>query len=129
MILGRYSHDPSYERIAKAAHCARSTVYEAIAALEAVGLLTWVNRIKRVREWTPGLPGVGATRVRVVRTSNAYAFNDPLSANSSKSDLPSETANQVSIPLLNLETAVGRCEVHSVSEISRLGCIRLGRGG
>jgi len=30
---------------------------------------------------------------------------------------------------LNLETAVGRCEVHSVSEISRLGCIRLGRGG
>src|SRR5208337_2181588 len=28
-----------------------------------------------------------------------------------------------------LETAVGRCEVHSVSEISRLGCIRLGRGG
>src|SRR5208337_2413565 len=29
----------------------------------------------------------------------------------------------------NLETAVGRCEVHSVSEISRLGCIRLGRGG
>src|SRR5208337_593334 len=24
----------------------------------------------------------------------------------------------------NLETAVGRCEVHSVSEISRLGCIR-----
>src|SRR5208337_5647036 len=32
-------------------------------------------------------------------------------------------------PRLNLETAVGRCEVHSVSEISRLGCIRLGRGG
>src|SRR5208283_2984380 len=30
---------------------------------------------------------------------------------------------------LSLETAVGRCEVHSVSEISRLGCIRLGRGG
>src|SRR5208337_5191930 len=30
---------------------------------------------------------------------------------------------------LTLETAVGRCEVHSVSEISRLGCIRLGRGG
>jgi len=30
---------------------------------------------------------------------------------------------------VSLETAVGRCEVHSVSEISRLGCIRLGRGG
>ena len=33
------------------------------------------------------------------------------------------------IAQFNLETAVGRCEVHSVSEISRLGCIRLGRGG
>jgi len=33
------------------------------------------------------------------------------------------------VELINLETAVGRCEVHSVSEISRLGCIRLGRGG
>src|SRR5208337_4036649 len=32
------------------------------------------------------------------------------------------------IAQFNLETAVGRCEVHSVSEISRLGCIRLGRG-
>jgi len=98
--------NPSYERIAEAAHCARSTVYEAISALEEAGLLEWVNRIKRVREWAPGLPGIGATRVRVVRTSNAYAFNDPLSANSSKSDLPSGTSNQVSIPLL--ETAAAK---------------------
>jgi hypothetical protein len=30
---------PSYERIAEAAHCARSTVYEAIAALEAAGII------------------------------------------------------------------------------------------
>ncbi len=97
---------PSYERIAAAAHCARSTVYEAISALEAAGLLEWVNRIKRVREWAPGLPGVGATRVRVVRTSNAYAFNDPSLANSSKSDLRSGTADQVLIPLL--ETAAAR---------------------
>ena len=88
---------PSYERIAEAAHCARSTVYEAIAALEAAGLLTWVNRLKRVREWAPGLPGVGATRVRVLRTSNAYAFADP--GNSSKSDFPSGTSIQVPIPL------------------------------
>jgi len=96
---------PSYERIAEAAHCARSTVYEAISALEEAGLLEWVNRIKRVREWAPGLPGMGATRVRVLRTSNSYAFNDPLSANSSKSDLPSGTSNQVSIPLLETAAA------------------------
>ncbi len=70
---------PSYKRIAAAAHCAPSTVGEAISALEAAGLLEWVNRIKRVREWMPGLPGVGVTRVRVVRTSNAYSFRDPKS--------------------------------------------------
>ncbi len=96
---------PSYERIAEAAHCARSTVYEAIGALEAAGLLSWVNRIKRVREWAPGLPGVGATRVRVVRTSNAYAFTDP-SPDSSKSELPSGTSNQEFIPLFPPAAAV-----------------------
>ena len=41
---------PSYETIAARAGCARSTVAEAIKALEEAGLLTWVNRIKRVRE-------------------------------------------------------------------------------
>jgi hypothetical protein len=40
---------PSYETIAEAAHCARSTVAEAIRALEDAGVLTWVHRIKRVR--------------------------------------------------------------------------------
>jgi len=32
-------------------------VYEAIRALEHVGVLTWMNRIKRVREDVPGLFG------------------------------------------------------------------------
>jgi DNA-binding transcriptional regulator YhcF (GntR family) len=41
---------PSYETIAEAAHCARSTVAEAIKALEDAGILSWVQRIKRVRE-------------------------------------------------------------------------------
>jgi len=45
------------EAIAEAAGCARSTVYEAIRALEQVGVLSWVNRIKRVREHVPGLFG------------------------------------------------------------------------
>ncbi len=90
---------PSYERIAEAAHCARSTVAEAIVALEAAGVLSWVNRLKRIREAIPGLPGVGATRVRIVRTSNAYAFNDPGTPagrpDSSKSEKPTGTGNQV----------------------------------
>jgi hypothetical protein len=41
---------PSYERIAEKAGCARSTVAEAIKALEFAGVLTWQNRIARVRE-------------------------------------------------------------------------------
>jgi DNA-binding MarR family transcriptional regulator len=61
---------PGYERIAEAAGCAYSTVSAAIQALEEAGLLEWVNRLKRVREWAPGLPGIGASRVRVLRTSN-----------------------------------------------------------
>ena len=68
---------PSYEKIAEKAGCARSTVYEAIFALEAAGLMTWVHRLKRVREAVAGLPGIGATRTRVVRSSNGYTFNDP----------------------------------------------------
>jgi hypothetical protein len=90
---------PSYERIAEAAHCARSTVAEAIRALENAGVLSWVNRVKRIREACPDLLGANGWRWRVLRTSNAYAFNDPSPAddrrNSSKSDSWSGTPNQV----------------------------------
>jgi AraC-like DNA-binding protein len=40
---------PSYATIAERAGCARSTVAEALKALEDAGLLTWVNRIVRIR--------------------------------------------------------------------------------
>jgi hypothetical protein len=58
---------PSYERLAEAAGCCARTVGRCIQALERVGLVTWVNRIVRVRErdepsW------------RVMRTSNSYDF-------------------------------------------------------
>jgi Helix-turn-helix domain len=56
---------PSYEAIAAAAHTCKETVRKAIHALEAAGLLTWCNRLVRVREH-----GV----VRVLRTSNGYQF-------------------------------------------------------
>jgi Helix-turn-helix domain len=65
---------PSYKRIAEAAHCAASTVAEAIKALEAAGLMTWDHRIKRKREPCPDLLGPNGWRWRVVRTSNAYRF-------------------------------------------------------
>ena len=90
---------PSYERIAEAAGCARSTVAEALKALEEAGILSWVNRIKRVREACPDLLGANGWRWRVLRTSNAYAFNDPSPAgaqtNSSKSEKETGTPNQV----------------------------------
>jgi helix-turn-helix protein len=82
---------PSYEAIMQRAGVARSTVYEAIHALERAGVLTWVNRIKRVREWGVDLFGRAQNRVRVVRTSNAYTFVDP---KPSKSELPTGTENQ-----------------------------------
>jgi len=56
---------PSYEAIAMAADCARSTVHEAISMLEQANLITWHHRLKRVRE---------AAIVRVLRSSNAYRF-------------------------------------------------------
>ena len=57
---------PSLAKIAERAGCAVSTAQLAIAALERVGLLAWVNRLKRV--WIDG-------RWRVHRTSNGYTMN------------------------------------------------------
>ena len=89
---------PSYEKIAEAAGCARSTVAEAIRALEDAGILSWVQRVKRVRERCSDLLGDNGWRWRVLRTSNAYAFADPSPAagrpNSSKSEKPTGTPNQ-----------------------------------
>src|SRR5271165_728421 len=89
---------PSYERIAEAAYCARSTVAEAIKSLEDAGILSWVNRIKRVAETSLDLFGHRTRKTRVLRTSNGYIFLDPQPSkrpeslgNSSKSDFPSGT--------------------------------------
>ncbi|MDX7953357.1 helix-turn-helix domain-containing protein [Lichenihabitans sp. Uapishka_5] len=92
---------PGYARIAEKAGCAASTVGEAIRMLERAGLLTWVNRLARIRRHQEGL----GWRVRVIRTSNSYRFIDPQAAGrsqppavrprqSSKTDLPSGTGIQ-----------------------------------
>jgi hypothetical protein len=89
---------PGYERIAEAAGCARSTVAEALKGLEEAGILTWVHRIKRVRERCLDLLGDSGWRWRVQRTSNAYNFCDPKGGAgqgiSSKSDFQSGTPIQ-----------------------------------
>jgi hypothetical protein len=69
---------PSYESIAARAQCCRDTVYEAIKALEAAEILTWVNRLIRVQFRELDLFGKMALRSRLIRTSNAYVFRDPL---------------------------------------------------
>src|SRR5580692_8392887 len=53
---------PSYERIAEAAECARSTVAEALKALEWAGVLTWQNRITRILVRERDLFGQWASR-------------------------------------------------------------------
>ncbi len=69
---------PSYETLAARAQCCRDTVYEAIRALEAAEILTWVNRLIRVQFRELDLFGKMALRSRLIRTSNAYTFRDPL---------------------------------------------------
>ena len=68
---------PSYEAITARAECARSTVAEALKALEWAGVLTWQNRITRIHVRERDLFGRWASRWRVIRTSNAYVFRDP----------------------------------------------------
>jgi hypothetical protein len=93
---------PSYEKIADRIGCARSTVAEALKALEQVGVMTWVNRLVRVRAPCVDPSGNAGSRVRVFRTSNGYAFNDKKStANQgfgSKSDFPSQTIVREPVP-------------------------------
>jgi Helix-turn-helix domain len=107
---------PSYESIAAKARCARSTVAEALKALEWAGVLTWQNRITRIRTRERDLFGHWAGRWRVIRTSNAYVFNDPLGraegVQASKSENQNGTQNQEvnssSPPLLNFDSPLER---------------------
>ena len=103
---------PSYEKIAEAAGCARSTVAEAIKALEDAGILSWVNRIKRVAEASRDLFGHRIRKTRVIRSSNGYHFIDPQPpkrpeslGDCSKSDFPSGTPIQESISTVRTRTA------------------------
>jgi hypothetical protein len=61
--------------IAEAAGCARGAVYKAIRALEQVGVPSWVNRIKRVREYVPWpVRQPGATTLHGAGSPAALSF-------------------------------------------------------
>lgn len=92
---------PSYERIAQAAKCKRDTVFRAIKILERARILTWEHRLLRVQYRERNVFGQIMLMNRVVRTSNAYFFNDlglgnwlPAPGKLSKSENQSGTLNQ-----------------------------------
>jgi hypothetical protein len=89
---------PSYEAIAAKAECHRSTVAEALKALEWAGVLTWQNRITRAVVRQRDLFGRWSQRWTVIRTSNAYVFTDPKAAEighfRATSENPTGTQNQ-----------------------------------
>jgi hypothetical protein len=85
---------PSYEAIAAKAGCARSTVAEAVKALEWTGVLAWQNRIVRIRERCADLFGQRGRRWRVLRTSNAYVFRDPKAKMAVSHRVSSKSENQ-----------------------------------
>jgi hypothetical protein len=97
---------PSYETIAARAQCHRTTVYEAIKALEAAEILTWVNRLIRVQFRELDLFGEMVLRSRLVRTSNAYVFRDPMpcAEKPKPQALTSKSTNPVRTPVLESYT-------------------------
>jgi hypothetical protein len=101
---------PSYETIAARAGCNRDTVYEAIKIFEQAEILTWVNRITRIRVPDIDLLGHRVWRWQIIRTSNAYIFRDPLPCaphrQRYKSENPTGTPNQDVYPSKNLSTVI-----------------------
>jgi hypothetical protein len=85
---------PSYEKIAAVARCARSSVAVALRALEAAGLLTWVNRIARIRRRERDLFGRLVSVWQVIRISNGYTFGDPLDREPGRKAYKSENPTQ-----------------------------------
>ena len=84
---------PGYRRLALAAGCAMSTVALCLPLLERAGLLVWRHRLRRVREYVPGLFGqASASRWRVVRSSNSYSFPG---FESSETDFQSGTTQEI----------------------------------
>lgn len=83
-LLFRFHHQvtgecfPSYAAIAKRSGVSRTTVGEAIKALELADILTWSHRIGRTwRRVRDVLTGQLVRLTQIVRLSNAYEFRVP----------------------------------------------------
>jgi hypothetical protein len=124
---------PSYERIAEAAGCSRSTVALALRALEFAGVLTWVNRIVRVRELVTDLFGKPTWIWRVVRTSNAYVFRDPGSKSENRGGTQNQEIQSPSVAALpsdhRVQPALARPESALERALARFGAALAAKAG
>lgn len=107
---------PSYEEIARKAECCRDTVYEAIRALEAADVLTWVNRIVRERVRELDLFGQWSTHWRIVRTSNAYLFRDPLPCAGTRADQRRGAKSENPAGTLNQDISITKKEAPALTD-------------
>lgn len=85
--------------------CARSTVAEALKALEWSGVLSWQNRITRIQLRERDLFGKWSSRWQVIRTSNAYVFRDP---GSKSENLPGTPIKEILPCLYSAVRACGK---------------------
>jgi Helix-turn-helix domain len=121
---------PSYETIAVKAGCARSTVAEAIKALEFAGVLTWQNRITRIRERCRDLFGREGWRWRVLRTSNAYVLIDPASKSDQRTGTPDqEIQKALQTPAIDPASPLERALARLSAAIAAKDGIEQGAGG
>jgi hypothetical protein len=129
---------PSYETIAGKAGCARSTVAEAIKALEFAGVLTWQHRIVRVRERCHDLFGNRGWRWRLERRSNAYVLIDPqqrvLRPTATESDQRTGTPDQeiqkpLRAPAIDPASPLERALARFGAALAAKGGIEQGSGG
>ena len=110
---------PSYETIAARARVARSTVAEAIKALEAAGVLSWVNCLTKARAWERDLFGKWVAVWRVVRTSNAYSFIDYGASKSEKRSRPENPV--ISLKEAPAKTPLTEMPLDLLTSLKRLG--------
>jgi hypothetical protein len=93
-------------------------VHEAIKALEHANVLTWSHRLMRVRH--------PDGRRQVIRTSNAYAFRDPLPCAIVRNPHESESPTGTGIQAFSFKESRGILVLDPASSLDSA-LIRLGR--
>jgi len=140
-LLFRFHHQvtgecfPSYAAIAKRSGVSRTTVGEAVKALELADILTWSHRIGRTwRRVRDVLTGQLVRLTQVVRLSNAYEFRVPSAPAKSafeqdtrrKTDLSAglESSKSGNRPGHNINTSYKSNQASSGSSVGMSDCLK-----